>query len=89
MDGIVITLVSLQSLVISADKENKLSQSLLCWCIFKHYSMPIVYHQHEMFIIISTKHLDLELTDAITEVNLSVLIRILVESDFNTMRISI
>ena len=32
---------------------------------------------------------DLELTDAITEVNRSVLIRILVESDFNTMRISI
>ena len=32
---------------------------------------------------------DLELTDAIAVVNLSALIRILVESDFNTMRISI
>ena len=32
---------------------------------------------------------DLELTDAIAEVNLSALIRILDESDFNTMRISI
>ena len=32
---------------------------------------------------------DLELTDAITKVNLSVLIRILVESDFKTMHISI
>ena len=32
---------------------------------------------------------DLELTDAITKVNLGVLIRILVKSDFNTMCISI